>query len=189
MQPVPCWEKVWVEAAPGTTLKVYKWVKTDKVQHFSDDEGGVDEPLVPLPDEPEVVEGDEDMDQDEPAASVPPASRDISEPILAPSELPSKAPTPKPHPLSMSFQASSLEDETQEEVTLQVPDNIDTGLDVRSALNPDGLDDLDMSQLGPDGTAFESAGDLTQMEATDALLGGEMMDDSLAEDPFALPET
>jgi hypothetical protein len=35
MQPVPCWEKVWVvpeKAAPGSTLKVMKWVKTDKVQ-------------------------------------------------------------------------------------------------------------------------------------------------------------
>lgn len=35
MQPVPCWEKVWVlpeKGVPGTTLKVYKWVKTDKVQ-------------------------------------------------------------------------------------------------------------------------------------------------------------
>jgi alpha-D-ribose 1-methylphosphonate 5-triphosphate synthase subunit PhnG len=35
MQPVPCWEKVWIvpeKAAPGSTLKVLKWVKTDKVQ-------------------------------------------------------------------------------------------------------------------------------------------------------------
>lgn len=35
MQPVPCWEKVWVvpeKAAPGSTLKVLKWVKTEKVQ-------------------------------------------------------------------------------------------------------------------------------------------------------------
>lgn len=35
MQPVPCWEKVWGppdNAPPGTTLRVYKWVKTDKKQ-------------------------------------------------------------------------------------------------------------------------------------------------------------
>ena len=35
MQPVPCWEKVWGPpdgAPPGTTLRVLKWVKTDKVQ-------------------------------------------------------------------------------------------------------------------------------------------------------------
>lgn len=34
MQPVPCWEKVWVtyQEAPGSTLKVYKWVKSEKKQ-------------------------------------------------------------------------------------------------------------------------------------------------------------
>lgn len=36
MQPVPCWEKVWIapnSITPGSsTLKVYKWVKTEKVQ-------------------------------------------------------------------------------------------------------------------------------------------------------------
>jgi hypothetical protein len=35
MQPVPCWEKVWLtpeNVAPGSTLRVYKWVKTDKQQ-------------------------------------------------------------------------------------------------------------------------------------------------------------
>lgn len=34
MQPVPCWEKVWaVPSIPsGSTLKVYKWVKTEKIQ-------------------------------------------------------------------------------------------------------------------------------------------------------------
>ena len=35
MQPVPCWEKVWGPpegAPPGTTLRVFKWVKTDKKQ-------------------------------------------------------------------------------------------------------------------------------------------------------------
>jgi len=35
MQPVPCWEKVWVvpeKAASGSTIKVLKWVKTNKTQ-------------------------------------------------------------------------------------------------------------------------------------------------------------
>ena len=43
MQPVPCWEKVWVvpeKAAPGSTLKVLKWVKTDKVQVRPSSNGG-----------------------------------------------------------------------------------------------------------------------------------------------------
>src|SRR6202042_247946 len=95
MQPVPCWEKVWStpeNAAPGSTLRVYKWVKTDKQQvsliqtclfsfiqpryslkQFSDDEDEVDVPLAPLPDEIEMVEGDED-DQDEAGPSADPGS-------------------------------------------------------------------------------------------------------------------
>lgn len=36
MQPVPCWEKVWVTpnitASGSSTLKVYKWIKTEKLQ-------------------------------------------------------------------------------------------------------------------------------------------------------------
>ena len=36
MQPVPCWEKVWVvpsiPSGSSSTLKVYKWVKTEKIQ-------------------------------------------------------------------------------------------------------------------------------------------------------------
>ena len=35
MQPVPCWEKVWavpIIPSGSSTLKVYKWVKTEKNQ-------------------------------------------------------------------------------------------------------------------------------------------------------------
>ncbi len=35
MQPVPCWEKIWVtpeNSSVNSTLKVFKWVKTDKIQ-------------------------------------------------------------------------------------------------------------------------------------------------------------
>lgn len=35
MQPVQCWEKVWTlpdNAPPNSTLRVYKWVKTDMIQ-------------------------------------------------------------------------------------------------------------------------------------------------------------
>lgn len=46
----------------------------------------------------------------------------------------------------------------------------------------EGLD-LDLSGLGPDGEAFESAHDLSQMEPNDIILGGNMMDDSM--DPFS----
>ncbi|KAI0314768.1 hypothetical protein OF83DRAFT_1165075 [Amylostereum chailletii] len=195
MQPVQCWEKVWVtpeKSSAGTTFKILKWVKTDRQQQFSDDEGGVDEPLAPLPDEPEVVDGDEEMDQEDPAQSVAPdtaTSREVSEPVVLKEEPPSKVPSPKPHPLSMSFQPGDLEtaDEGISDAIKGLEGGMATDVDVRSALSPEGLPDLDMSQLGPDGTAFESAHDLTQMEATDALLGGEMMDDSMA-DPFAITQ-
>ena len=32
MQPVPCWEQAWVPSDVNPSLKVYKWVKTEKVQ-------------------------------------------------------------------------------------------------------------------------------------------------------------
>lgn len=35
MQPVQCWEKVWIlpsSAPAGSTVKIYKWVKTEKKQ-------------------------------------------------------------------------------------------------------------------------------------------------------------
>lgn len=32
MQPVPCWEQAWVPSEVNPNLKVFKWIKTDKVQ-------------------------------------------------------------------------------------------------------------------------------------------------------------
>jgi hypothetical protein len=219
MQPVPCWEKVWVvpeKAAPGSTLKVLKWVKTDKVQvrpssdsgnahfsmmsvwqQFSDDEGDVNEPLAPLPDEPEVVEGDEDVEQEDPTHSAPPetVSRDTSEPIL-PKELPSKVPSPKPHPLSISFAPDLAPPEQADDGltgALQgLEDELAAQVDVADALGTGtvtDLVDLDLSQLGSDGTAFGAAGDLTQqLQSADSILGGDMvLDTSISDDPFAMP--
>ena len=151
--------------------------------------------MAPLPDEPEVVEGDEDVEQEDPTHSAPtePISRDMSEPIL-PKELPSKVSTPKPHPLSISFapdlapeQADDglsgalqgLEDELVGQVDVVVPDSLDTT----------GLVDLDLSQLGPDGTTFGDAGDLTQLQSADSILGvgGDMvLDTSISDDPFSM---
>jgi len=70
-------------------------------QQFSDDEGGVDEPLAPLPYEPEVT----GVEQEDQAQCVPPEPilRDASELLLPKNELPSKVSSPKPHPLSISF--------------------------------------------------------------------------------------
>jgi len=196
MQPVPCWEKVWTvpeNAAPGSTLRIYKWVKTDKKQQFSDDEGETDQPLAPLPepDEVEVVEGDEEMDQDEAATSVAPetttVSREVSEPVaFDPKEEEVKPPSPKPHPLSISFQPPSptpVPEDTLDE-SLKPP-----GGELDAAVGADGLGggmSLDMSQIGPDGEPFEGAHDLSQLQSTDALLGGALMDEAM-DDPFAPP--
>ena len=130
------------------------------------------------------------MDQDEGNASVAPdsttapASREVSEPAQPREE--SKPATPKPHPLSVSFQPSPS------------PSPQDDGLD--DALKPsEGLDGamaglegmeadlaLDMATMGPDGEPFEGAGDLSQLQATDALLGGgSLLDQSMEDDPFA----
>ncbi|KAI0827400.1 hypothetical protein BC628DRAFT_1338374 [Trametes gibbosa] len=189
MQPVPCWEKVWGlpdGAAPGSTLRVYKWVKTDRKQQFSDDEGEVDQPLAPIQlEEIEVVDGDDDMDQDEAAGSTAPdmtpglLSREVSEPAPAiREEVDSNKPSPKPHPLSISFQPPTPTPVTDDDVLDESlrPQEGDLGGDIS----------LDMGDMGPDGEAFESAGDLSQLQQTDALLGGPLMDQSM-EDPFAVP--
>ncbi|GJJ09833.1 hypothetical protein Clacol_004057 [Clathrus columnatus] len=162
MQPVPCWEKVWVvpeHAAPGSSLKILRWVRTNKKQQFSDDEdAGADEPLAPLPDEPTMQDEDEDEDKDQEesgsrAATVPPASRDVSEPItaiqsIAPSEGGGDSLPPKPHPLSSSYipdsEAQSIIDgDENENINGNVNDTVD-GND--SVLNPldAAIDNIDI---------------------------------------------
>lgn len=161
------------------------------MQQFSDDEGEVDEPLAPLPDDPEVVEGDEDMDQDEPIVAAGPeiATMDVAESAI-PKESqdpPSKPSSPKPQPLSMSLHPTSetpVEDPGDVlDASLKPLDNtMDGVVDLGEKLNED-VTELDISSLGPDGTGFESAHDLSQMEGPDALLGGQLMDQTA--DPFA----
>ena len=199
MQPVPCWEKVWVvptiPSGSSSTLKVYKWVKTEKIQvriincvlglalmslqHFSDDEGEVDEPLAPLPDELEVVEveGDDDLEQDVADATQSKELTDIDQNVDDP---PSKLSSPKPQLIIMPSSLSGIE----------TRDSID-GLDASLKLDAD-MDDivkkanddleLDISGLGPDGLQLEGAHDLSQLDGPDGLLGGSLMDDSV--DPF-----
>ncbi|KAI0772851.1 hypothetical protein BD413DRAFT_542609 [Trametes elegans] len=177
MQPVPCWEKVWGPpdgAQPGSTLRVYKWVKTDKKQHFSDDEGEADQPLAPIqPEEIEVVDGDEEMDQDEgtgsnaPEMTPGPMSRDAE----------SAKPSPKPHPLSISFQPPTPTQDDVLDESLQ-PQEGDLGADMS----------LDMGSIGPDGERYENEGDLSQLQQSDALLGGPLMDHSI-DDPFSVPQS
>lgn len=156
-------------------------------QQFSDDEGDVNEPLAPLPDEPEVVEGDEDVEQEDASQSVQPdpASRDMSEPIIPKDELPSKVSSPKPHPLSISFQpplASEQVDDGLDNPLQGLGDDLTDTVDVGNTLGTTDLVDLDLSQLGPDGTGFEATGDLTEMDPGDILVAGDILDT----DPFAM---
>ncbi|KAF8349711.1 hypothetical protein F5887DRAFT_1069989 [Amanita rubescens] len=170
MQPVSCWERTWVtpENIPNISFKVRKWTRTDKPQQFSDDEGGADEPLAPLPDEPEAVDGDEEMEQDEQAAngmeSAPPGTRAATAPQEETQPM-----SPKPQLLLGSTNDGGM-------------DNTMDGLD--ASLNPlvttvegkveDGME-LDLSVLPHD---------LSQVEAD--LVVGPLMDQT-TDDPFAQP--
>lgn len=190
MQPVACWEKVWV-VPPGanSTMKIHKWVKTDKKQQFSDDEEGADGPLAPLPDEPEVVEGDDDMDQDEPTASVPPETEpptlDVTETNSINQELPSesqtKPPSPRPPALSL-LQGPPLTSEEGADLLDASLKALDSNMVDVGGASQHSVGDLDLRVLGPDGTAF---GDISQIAADDARLGGPLIDN--AHDPFAQP--
>ncbi|KAJ3754366.1 hypothetical protein EV360DRAFT_51790 [Lentinula raphanica] len=184
MQPVVCWEKVWSTpegAATNSSLKVFKWVKTDKVPHF-EDENEVDAPLAPLPDEPEVVEVEEEMEQEEPQpAGEEKAQADAtetSEAIQEPEE--SKPPSPKPQ-LTMS--ESHMMGDTVDPGDELDASLMDTGGLEGDKMTTEGGMDLDMSDLGPDGLALADVQDLSQIEGEDGLMGGPNMDDTL--DPFA----
>ncbi|KAG8219649.1 hypothetical protein J3R82DRAFT_604 [Butyriboletus roseoflavus] len=164
----------------------------DFCKQFSDDEEETDEPLAPLPDEPEVVEGDEDMDQDEPAASVAPdTTHDTTETNFvnqeAPSEPQTKPSSPTPPALSLQQTGPILTvDEGADilDASFKVLDaGINVGVVVHENANQEDVGDLDMSVLGPDGTPYEGVHDLGQLDGANGLLGGPLMD--AAGDPFA----
>ncbi|KAF9076062.1 hypothetical protein BDP27DRAFT_1313844 [Rhodocollybia butyracea] len=145
MQPVTCWEKVWFTPENAPSLKVFKWVKTDKVPHF-EDEIEVDAPLAPLPDEPEVVElVEEEMEQEEtqPIADEKPAmNAEPPETTQEPEE--SKPPSPKPQ-LTMTTELT-IED------MADAGDALDASL---KPMDPSGIGETslmqDLSQIVVDG--------------------------------------
>lgn len=176
------------------------------VKQFSDDEDEVDVPLAPLPDEIEVVEGDED-DQDEAGPSadqasaqeVPDTTAVNTEALPTPAQLlspnlPSPPSPPRdahsPNPHTLSFQpdhGQTTLDEAHDALDAALKP-LDTSLDSIVDVAGQGVDvndlDIDMSNIAPDGLPMESsAHELAQVEAEDVLLGGPMMDNSL--DPFA----
>ena len=213
MQPVACWEKSWVapeNTTSSSTMKVYKWVKTDKKQvrsqicelmhtvthvdlrkQFSDDEEEADEPLAPLPDEPEVVEGDEDMDQDEPTASVAPdATQDATETNFvnqeAPDEPQTKPSSPPPPALSLQHTEPMLTVDEGADILDASFKALDPGINVdvnvHENVSQEVVGELDMSVLDPDSTPYESVHDLGQLDSANALLGGPLLGDAV--DPF-----
>ncbi|KAI6136471.1 hypothetical protein F5141DRAFT_1185434 [Pisolithus sp. B1] len=163
MQPVVCWEKAWVtpEHAPSSTMRVYKWVKTDKKQ------------------------GDEDMDQDEPVASVPPETEpptlNVTETnSVLQSEPQTKPPSPTPPALSLHQAGpslTSLEGADMLDASLSALGgsmNVDVG--VSGDTNTADVGDLDMGPLGPDGPAFGNVDNLNQITADNSLLESALMD-------------
>lgn len=163
------------------------------MKQFSDDEGEVDEPLAPLPDEPEVVEGDEEVDQDEPTASVAP---DAEVPVLdtetnlvnqeIPSEPQTKPSSPTPPALSLQVIEPILATEQGADMLDESLEALDGDMDIEVGIlqsaDAEEVGDLDMGVLGPDGTSFEGVHNLDQIESGDAILGGPLMDHTI--DPF-----
>jgi len=143
-------------------------------QQFSDDEGEVDEPLAPLPDEPEVVDGDEDLEQDETRNDAGQV-KDLVDMDTNLDDPPSKVPSPKPQLMMLQPSVDDeIQDPTELDSSLKPLDSDKTGVE--------GLE-LDISGLGPDGLQLESTHDLSQLDGPDGLIGGPLMEDSI--DPFA----
>lgn len=139
-----------------------------------------------MPDDVEVVEGDEEDQDEATTAAVPlPEAADVVPPEEEP---PSKPSSPKPQ-LSMGLEPPSdlIDDvETQDALDASLKameanmeEGVGVGLDTDEGL-------MDISSLAPDGLGLEASHDLTQMDADDALLGGPLqMDESV--DPFSEP--
>ncbi|KAF9040422.1 hypothetical protein BDZ89DRAFT_1060510 [Hymenopellis radicata] len=198
MQPVPCWEKVWVtpeNSSVNSTLKVFKWVKTDKIQQFNDEENEADEPLAPLPDadDVEVIDADDDDEKDENVVTnvaPTPAEPDTALPETQEVE---ESQTQEEQPIQLTLQSTETDltaDLTMDDATGVLDDALkpmDVNMDVEDSglkINEDGGMELDMSGFGPDGLDLEG-GDLSQLEQDDAIMGGAMMDDTV--DPFSAP--
>ena len=155
------------------------------------------------------MDGDDD-EQDEQGGSAlatpAPVSREVSEPAPGTATTPGtptpgpegadplKPPSPahKPHPLSISFQPPSPtpvpEDDADDGLGEMRPPQEQDGEGEDGGLGDQDMGDmtLDLGGVGPDGEAFEGVNDLSQLQQTDGLLGGGMLDTNM-EDPFAIP--
>jgi hypothetical protein len=94
--------------------------------------------------------------------------------------------------LSISFAPDLAPEQADDGVLGGALQGLEDGLagqvDVADPLgSTDLVVDLDLSRLGPDGTTFGAAGDLTQLQSADSILGGDMvLDTSIPDDPFVM---
>ncbi|EEB92319.1 hypothetical protein MPER_09192, partial [Moniliophthora perniciosa FA553] len=162
---------------------------------FNDDEGGVDEPLAPLPDEPEVVDVEDEEQEEKDNATE--QAEEVATQQTQPTEPPSRAepeqddvdvskpPSPKPQLTMTSSVDDSMNNDTDTLVDSSLKPPVDDMEGMEGDLDPkmteEGIE-LDIAGLGPDGLPLEGQDDLSQMDSADALLGGPMMDSTM--DPF-----
>lgn len=147
----------------------------------------MDDPLAPLPDEPEVVEGDEEMELDETQnTTVTTVKASESTPAL-PDEPLSKPASPKPQ-LSMTL--TGVDDGVNGDADADVLNAslkpiVDADMhDIdrkKAGVDVDAGVELDISALGPDALGLDGAG-LAQIDPSDGLVGGPLLDQT--GDPF-----
>ncbi|KAF8337954.1 uncharacterized protein EI90DRAFT_3013311 [Cantharellus anzutake] len=128
LQPVNCWERRWVtpnNALPGSTHKVLKWVKTDRMPDFSDEEDErAERPAIVVDEEledaqrasalPEGEGADNEGDDDQPGT--PPPTVDNVE----------QTPDIPDVQTSTVLEPSTVEEEEEEEGPEQVNDQQET---------------------------------------------------------------
>ena len=123
--------------------------------------------MAPLPDEPEVVDGDEEMEQDEQAA---PETRAATAPQEDTQPL-----SPKPQLLLGTSNDAAIDN------TMDVLDASLNPLSTEGGKAGEEGIELDLSGLGPDGLPH----DLSQVDGADSLVVGPLMDQS--DNPFVKP--
>lgn len=159
---------------PTSSLKVYRWVKTDRVQQFSDDEGEADDPLAPLPDEPDVADVEEDDPEDDQLKVISQVeSRELSEAPRARTVnlgQPSGPGSPKTHPLATSFISTNADAEDNEQ-PVPAPEILLDPLGPSEAPHLEPLNEEDLGVLGlpgltnPDDPSYDMQNSLNVVDA------------------------
>ena len=123
-------------------------------------------------------ESDDDMDQDKPAAS---NIADVTETNSVNQEVPSeprtKLPSSTPPTLSLRPAGPTLtSDKGMDMFDVSLVGDMTVDMGVVGGTDSDDFGGLDMTMLGPDGTAFGDASNMDQLVGSDALLEQSLMD-------------